>query len=145
MFWRKKQQPLTREQSRKAVPVKNQSVEEKRTEEGQVVLYLPRKERRWIKVLSKLVFVPKGRKVALDELGTAVWDWLDGETNVEQVIKKFADKYRLSKREAELSVVAYLKSLVKRGLIGIAVYDAPPSDGKAPATKRRKRNKKRKQ
>ena len=145
MFWRKKQKPLTREQSRKAIPVKNQSVEETRTEEGQVVLHLPRKEQGWIKMLSKVVFVPKGRKIALDELGTTVWDWLDGETSVEQVIKKFADKYRLSKREAELSVVAYLRSLVKRGLIGIAVHDAPPSDAKASATKRGKKKKKRKQ
>ena len=144
MFGLKRPQPLTKEQSRKAVPVKNESVEETRTATGEVVLYLPRKEAGWIKVLSKVLYIPKGRKVALDELGTTVWDWLDGQVNVEQVIKKFAEKYRLSKREAELSVVAYLRTLAKRGLVGIAVFDDPAPEGKAGGRKHGNKKKKKK-
>jgi len=125
MLLRKKRQPLTREQSLKSVPIKNRDVEETPTESGQVILYLPRSNVWWVKVLSKIFYIPKGRKVALDELGTTLWNWFDGKATVGQLIKKFAEEYRLTRREAELSVVAYMKTLTRRGLIGIAVFEAP--------------------
>lgn len=131
MFFGKKRAPLTREQSLKSVPVKNQHVEETRTDAGEVVLHLPRREVWWVKALAKVFYIPrKGRGFVLDELGSTAWDMIDGETTVGQLIAKFADKYRLSKREAELSIVAHLRNLAKRGLIGIAVFDAPTPGGK---------------
>lgn len=141
MLFRKKRTPLTREQSLRSVPIKNQSVEETKTESGEIVLYLIRRDVWWIKVLAKTFYVPKGRKISLDELGSTVWGWLDGKTNVHQVIKRFAEKYKLSKREAELSVAAYLKTLAKRGLIGIAVLDPPLKSGRKGTGKRRTKRK----
>jgi len=125
MWFRKKRPALTREQSLHSVPVKNQHIEETRTDDGLVLLYLPRRDAWWIRALSRIFFIPKGRRIALDELGSTVWGMFDGETDVGGLIKRFAEKYRLSKREAELSVVAYLRMLARKGLIGIAVLDAP--------------------
>jgi len=122
-FRNKKQAPLNRAQSLKTVPIKNRLVEETRTDDGTVNLFIPRRETWWIKTLSKVFFIPKGRKIALDELGSAVWEWIDEKNNVEQLITKFAEHFKLSKREAELSMVSYLRMLGKRGLIGIAVVD----------------------
>lgn len=129
MLFRKKQPPLTREQSLRCVPIKNQLVEEARGDSGEVTLYLPRRDVWWVNALAKVFYIPKrGRGVVLDELGTRVWDMLDGQATVKQVIEQFASRYRLSKREAELSIVAHLKNLAKRGLIGIAVVDGLPKE-----------------
>lgn len=128
MFFRRKQSPLTREQSLQCVPIKNQVVEEARSDSGDITLYLPRRNVWWVNALARIFYIPKkGRGVLLDELGSCVWDMIDGQTTVKQVIEQFAAKYRLSKREAELSIVAHLKNLAKRGLIAIAVVDAPVS------------------
>jgi hypothetical protein len=136
VFFRRKKK-LTREQSLKSVPVKNQHVEESQNENGEYILFLPRKDTRWIKALSKLMYVPEGKKMALDELGSQVWGWIDGETNTGKLIKKFADKHDLSKREAELSVVAYLRMLAKKGLIGIAVTDSEAGNSQNQKKKRK--------
>jgi len=134
----KRNKPLTREQSLRCVPVRNEHVEETRSDSGEVTLYLPRREVWWVNALAKIFYIPKkGRGIVLDELGTSVWDMIDGRTNVKQVIERFAGTYRLSKREAELSIVAHLRNLAKRGLIGIAVVDAAAS-GKRSARKKRK-------
>jgi hypothetical protein len=131
MFSRKKQPPLTREQSMQCVPVRNQLVEEKRSDSGEVTLYLPRRDVWWVNAIARIFYVPKkGRGVMLDELGTNVWDMIDGQATVKQVIERFAERYRLSKREAELSIVAHLKNLAKRGLIGIAVVNGPDAKGR---------------
>ncbi|HUS58241.1 MAG TPA: PqqD family protein [Planctomycetota bacterium] len=140
MAFLKKRPPLTREQSLKSVPVKNPHLVETRTETGEVILYLPRREVWWVKALSKILYIPKGRKLALDELGTNVWDLIDGKSNVGQLISRFAEKYRLSKREAELSIVAYLRMLAKRGIIGIAVFGGPRTrQGKRSKAKAKKK------
>ena len=139
MHLRKKRQPLTREQSLRSVPIKHESIEETPTESGKIVLYVPRRDVWWVKWLSKVLYVPKGRKIALDELGSTLWGWFDGETDVGRLIKKFADKYRLSKREAELSVATYIKTLARRGLIGIAVFETPPGRKKKKSKKKQPR------
>ena len=38
-----------------------------------------------------------------------------------EIIEKFAGHYRLNRREATLSTVEFLKSLVKRGVISILI------------------------
>jgi len=137
LFRKNRANPLTREQSLRCVPVRNEHVEEQRSDSGEVTLYLPRREVWWVNALAKIFYIPKkGRGIMLDELGTSVWDMIDGQTNVKQVIERFASAYRLSKREAELSIVAHLRNLAKRGLIGIAVVDA--GGGKGSASKKRK-------
>lgn len=137
LFGKNRTNPLTREQSLRCVPVRNEHVEEKRLDSGEVTLYLPRREVWWVNALAKIFYIPKkGRGIMLDELGTSMWDMIDGRTNVKQVIERFASTYRLSKREAELSIVAHLRNLAKRGLIGIAVVDA--AGGKGSASKKHK-------
>jgi len=139
-MFRRKHPPLTREQSLDSVPVRNSHVTETRTESGEVTLYLARRDTWWVAALSKIFYIPKGRRLALDELGTSVWDMIDGKTDVKQLIARFAGTYRLSKREAELSIVAYLRLLARRGVIGIAVFERAkgskkPKDRKAKVKK----------
>jgi len=72
-------------------------------------------------LLARVFYVPKSRKIVLDELGTFVWERCDGQTTVRDLIGIFAERYKLGRREAEVSLTEYLRTLAKRGLIGIAV------------------------
>ena len=126
----KKQQPvLTREQSLASMPIRNPMLKWEPEDDGTVQILIPRKEGWWVDLLSRMVYVPKRRRIALDELGSYVWDQCDGETTVRSLIDKFARKYKLNRKEAEVSMVSYLKQLAKKGLIGIQVPQNPQDAG----------------
>jgi hypothetical protein len=55
----------------------------------------------------------------LDEMGLLVWDLCDGDTALQDVIRKFSEKYRLSVRESEVATVKFLEMLAAKGLIRI--------------------------
>jgi len=121
MWFRKKQPVLSREQSMASMPIRNPMLKVETEDDGMVHLSIPRKDAWWIKLLSRVFYVPKRRKLALDELGSYVWGLCDGETTVRSLIDKFCKKYKLNRKEAEVSMVTYLKQLAKKGLIGIQV------------------------
>ncbi len=120
-FRRKPQPELSREQSMAAMPIRNPALTVEREEDGTVQLLIPRSDAWWVRLLARLLYIPKRRRVALDELGSFVWELCDGETTVRMLIDKFAQKYKLNRKEAEVSMVTYLKQLAKKGLIGIQV------------------------
>ena len=59
------------------------------------------------------------KKIQLDELGTIVWDMIDGNRSVQQIIEEFSEKYRVHLKEAEVAVTSFIKTLGKRELIGL--------------------------
>lgn len=67
--------------------------------------------------------LPEGatKTFELDSLGLMVWESCDGRTSVQQIIRKLARTYKLNLREAEVPTVRFLQTLVKKGLIGMAV------------------------
>jgi hypothetical protein len=117
----RRQKALSREQSLTSVPVRNEAIEAERTDAGEARLFIPRRETRWVRLLSRLVHVPKRQPVTLDEVGTFVWDLCDGEHTVRDITRELAARYKLHRKEAEVSVVAYLRQLAKRRIVGIAV------------------------
>lgn len=61
------------------------------------------------------------QRFKLDELGTAVYGLVDGVRTVEQIMDAFAAQYRLNKREAEVSVAAFLRMLAERKIISLVI------------------------
>ena len=53
----------------------------------------------------------------LNEVGTRIWQLIDGQTRVEQMIKAITAEYEVPKEEAEKDIVEYLDSLEQAGLI----------------------------
>ena len=92
-------------------------------ESGCVILSFPVVMRPWfVKVVRRLGGPEESariRKLQLDELGTAVWDLMDGNRTVRRIISEFAGTFQLHPREAEVSVTQFLRDLGKRGLIGL--------------------------
>ena len=129
MLLRKKQPVLTREQSMAAVPIRNPMLTVERDDGDLENLSIPRKEAWWVKLLVRVVYIPKHRRLALDRLGSTVWDLCDGQNTVRTVIDKFSKEYKLNRKEAEISMVTYLKQLAKKGIIGLQVPKDLPSGG----------------
>ena len=124
--WKKKHKRetnLSRTQALDCTPVKNTYVQVTRLDTGEVLLTYPATMRPWISGLIRRFGRPSEgdmtRKLQLDELGTTVWDLLDGEKTVRNIVVQFAEQYKLQHREAEVSVTQFLHSLGKRGLIGM--------------------------
>ena len=130
MMFRRKGPQLTRQQSLNAIPVRNRIIEVRRESGGTAVLVLKRSKSRRVRLIAKLFYVPEERKIALDELGTYVWDLCDGRTPVKKIISLFASKHKLGRKEAEVSVVEYMKQLTKKGLLGLMVEKADDGVGK---------------
>ncbi len=59
------------------------------------------------------------KKLQLDEMGTSVWNRINGEDSTQTIISHFADHYGITPHEAEKSVTTFLVELGKRGLIGM--------------------------
>jgi hypothetical protein len=116
---------ITRVEALGRIPEKNNQVRETRQESHEILLEYPAAVRPWlVGIAHRLRLHPKGgrpiiRKLQLDQLGTDVWELLDGNRSVNQVIRAFARKHRLHQKEAEVSVVQFLRELGRRGLIGM--------------------------
>ena len=114
---------VSRTEALACTPVKNTQVRELRLESGEVLLTYQMRIRPWaVSLIGRLggsANTTPTKKLQLDALGTTVWDMMDGERSVQQVIRKFANKHRLHPQEAEVAVTRFLRELGKRGLIGL--------------------------
>lgn len=141
--FRKNKNQLTREDSLNAIPVRNESVEVEEDDDlAETLILIPRRDDWWVRMLSKVLFIPKHRKVTLDEIGTFVWNLCDGKNDVRKIIEDFADKYKLGRKEAELSMVTFLRQMAKKRLIGLAIGQPEPKEKSKSRRRRRSRGKK---
>ena len=70
------------------------------------------------RLIGMAVSVPQHRRVELDAIGSDVWRMTDGKNTLGFIAKNLAKKYKLSPREAELSLQQFFKELGRRGYIG---------------------------
>jgi hypothetical protein len=104
-------------------PAKNRHITEERIGDNEVVIAYPMTVKPWVSALlqrfggrSEPV---RTKKLQLDELGTSVWDMVDGQRSVREIVAVFAATHRLERKEAEVSVTHFLRMLGQRGLIGM--------------------------
>ena len=128
----KRQPRISKQRALDSYPIRNQAVEW--TSKGdETVLVLRRREDRVGRLLDLFFVVPKERKLQLDPVGSYVWRQCDGRHTVQQLIDDLARKYKLNRKEAEVSLTEFLRQLGRKKLIAIAV----PKD-EARAKKERK-------
>jgi len=119
---------MTREQALAGKPVRNQDLDVDRGEDGEVVLKLPRRRTWWLNLMAKLGNIPEYRTLTLDRIGSSVWDMCDGEHSVKDLITRLAEEHQLSRKEAEVSMVTYLRQLAERGVIALAIEPEEGND-----------------
>lgn len=84
-----------------------------------VQITVPRREDKVGQILSRLFQIPATKTIELDEFGAAVWEKCDGRHSVEQLVTFTATAYKLNRRQAEVSVVSFMRMLAQRRLIGL--------------------------
>ncbi len=108
-------------------PARNQAVEWERTERGEVRITVTRQDNWKIRLLAKLFYIPRKRSITLDEVGTEVWQMCNGHTSVRQMIETLSARHQLNRKEAEVSLLEYLKTLAQRRFVGFLIDgDRPP-------------------
>ncbi len=81
-------------------------------------LTVPRREQGLRRVVARVLKVPATRTIELDEFGAKIWEQCDGTSTVEQLVQFTCREYTLNRRQGEVSVVAFMRMLAQRGLIG---------------------------
>ena len=114
---------LDRESSLNARPVLNQLIKTERGQNEHIVLIVPRKKTSLVKAVSGFFKLPLTKQIALDEVGSYVVELCDGTNTVKGMITKLSQKYRLSRREAEVSMLSFLRQLGRRGIIGFVIEE----------------------
>jgi hypothetical protein len=113
--------PLSRKDSLSAKPVLNRLVQMERRPDGNVILHVPRRQTALVKTVSSFFQIPAYKKVALDELSTFVIELCDGTHTVAEIVGEFSERFRLNRREAEVSMGAFLRNLAERSIIGLVI------------------------
>ena len=114
---------LSKQSALAAIPVQNSEVTTEITASGHILIRYPVTLRPWMaKVLQRFKGTPpqiRFRKLQLDNLGTDVWQMIDGKRTVQDIIDKFAQIHQLQSAESESAITQFLRDLGKRGLIGM--------------------------
>ncbi|NUQ00920.1 MAG: PqqD family protein [Armatimonadetes bacterium] len=118
---RSREPELSRTEALSARPLRNPVIVWEETEQGHVLLTVPLEVKPWMRLLRLVMQVPTERKVELDELGSDIWRWADGEATVESLVGQLAAAHRLNRREAEVSLTQFLQTLAKRRFLGFAL------------------------
>lgn len=92
---------------------------EPKAEAPGVQITVPRRDDRLGQLLGRVFQVPSTKTIELDEFGAAVWEKCDGKHSVEQLVVFTASAYKLNRRQAEVSVVSFMRMLAQRRLIGL--------------------------
>jgi hypothetical protein len=105
-----------------ARPVRNMAADAK-IDGDELRISVPTKPAWWYNVppVCWIVHPAKARIFILDRVGRPLWDWCDGERTVEQLVDLFAEKHNLTFHESRVSVTNYLRLLIARGALAVAL------------------------
>ena len=118
-------------------PTRNESLRWEQNDAGEVQVVIERQDTWRVKLLSRVFYIPKERKITLDEVGSEVWQMCNGRNSVGEMIEDLADKYQLNRKEAEGSLLQNLKTLGQKRFVGFVLDgdEAPPDRGAASGKK----------
>ncbi len=112
---------LSRSDSLACIPKHNESAQWQQLENGEILFTYAIPLSRFFQSLHRgfsnnQAEVPT-KKLQLDQMGSFVWQLMDGKNSVKDIIRIFADEYKVTSQEAETAVSAFLKTLGQRGFI----------------------------
>jgi len=105
-----------------ARPVQNTAVRVEHKRPNSVIIHVKRKKPWYMAPpLSWIIPARPTQALTLDAIGSEIWGLCNGQRTVEDVVDIFALRYRLSFHEARISVTEYLKTLIQRSVLAIAM------------------------
>lgn len=122
MFGRKPKPAINRKQMLMSTCVATRTLNVKRSKDGLVTLGVPLRAPPLLrKILGRHAGETSERDIELDEIGSVVWEMCDGKTTIRNMIQHLSERYKLNRKEAEVSLTAFIRSLAKKGLVAIIV------------------------
>ncbi len=116
-------EPLSRTESLACIPRQSDSVQWEELNNGDIQFTYPIPLSRMFTSLHQKFSKNKAalptKRLQLDQMGSFVWNLIDGEKSVKDIIKIFSHDYKVTSQEAETAVAAFLKSLGQRGFIAL--------------------------
>ncbi|MCS7254496.1 MAG: PqqD family protein [Armatimonadota bacterium] len=110
-------------------PVRDESVTWEVSEDG-LVRIESKRTGLIAKLLGTLFRLQAKKRIQLDELGSLVWLMCDGKHTIGEMAQELMNRYKLDKREAEVSLITFIQQLIKRRLITVPLAQ-PVDDGTA--------------
>jgi hypothetical protein len=110
---------IDRRQSLNGVPVINNGAIVATQADGRAMIRIPAGKAKGL--VSRLLPALPESRIRLDALGSFVLGLVDGKRSVMQIVRAFAEKYRVNGREAELSVADFLKTLTRKRVLSIVI------------------------
>ena len=113
---------ISRQEALECKPVVNGSVMFSESDSGEILLEYPLPIKPFfLKLFQRFQqsYEYPTKKLQLDEMGSLVWKYIDGQTSVRTMIEDFAGRYNITVEEAEQSITAFLVELGKRGIIAM--------------------------
>ena len=111
---------IDRKQSLMGVPVVNPEVTWKaKGSDGSLVVTV--RVKRGTGLLAMLRPKEWDKRFELDTLGAFVLTQIDGKKTAQQLKDDFVERFKVHPREAEMCIVSFLKTLLQRCIISIAI------------------------
>ncbi len=68
-----------------------------------------------------VVLTPLNSKIYnLNETGSRIWEWLDGEPTVGEIVANVRREFEVSEEQATRDVVAFLEELAAKGMVTLS-------------------------
>ena len=67
-----------------------------------------------------LVLAEQSKLKVLNELGTRIWELVDGQQSVRQIAARLCQEYQVDSNQAEQDTLAFIAELHGRGLLGVS-------------------------
>jgi len=128
-FWpfKKKKKSLSRGRFLLSRPVTNPTIKTEESQDGMITLVIPVDRSGLPNLVSKSLSIPEQKKIQLDEVGSKVWRKIDGNTSISDLSRWMESEFKISQREAEVSLSTYFQKLTEKGLVGMII--PPPKPG----------------
>jgi len=128
MAWLKffsRQKQWTKKQIRKAKPMRNSQLPYTELESGAVLLHVPLHFRKGLcKWVTRWTEIPSTRDVELEPIGAYVWKLCDGSHTLESIAERLHREFKISKVEAEASLLSFVETLAKRRFITLSIPES---------------------
>lgn len=111
---------LTRTQAFEARPMAIATIKREPLDQGGQRLMIPYRPSGYQKWLLRIPDTAT-RKIELDAVGVEVFDMCDGKTAVRQITRRFAKQHQVDLHEAEMAVVTFIRTMMRKGLVSMVV------------------------
>lgn len=99
-------------------PIANSAMKVERSEDGLIIAEVHITPSKWLlPPLSWFIRPRTSKKVALDRIGSEIFNLCNGKRRFEHIVDKFAENHRLTFHESRTAVGDYIKSLTQRGIL----------------------------